>query len=262
MMEAPSPIAAAQFEKLTVKIFDDAAALGAAAAADFSRSLKRRAASGGGVSVIFATGASQRKMLSALTSIEGLPWSLVTGFHMDEYTGISDQHPASFRRYLREHLTERVPLRAFYPIDGSAADTEATSRNYAALLQAHSPQLCLLGIGENGHLAFNDPHVADFSDPRDVKVVTLDRLCREQQVHEGWFPSFDDVPEGAITLTVPALLRVPELFASVPGPRKAHIVSRALKEPVSTACPATILRTHPQATLYIDRESAAELQIP
>jgi glucosamine-6-phosphate deaminase len=178
---------------------------------------------------------------------------------MDEYVGISANHPASFRGYLRERLTGKVPMKEFFEIDGSAPDPELTGREYAERLRSAGPQLCLLGIGENGHLAFNDPLVADFADPLDVKTVQLDEACRRQQVAEGWFGRVEEVPQYAITLTIPALFRVPKLIVSVPGKRKAEIVRRVLEEPVSTRCPATILRTHPDATVYLDLESAREL---
>jgi glucosamine-6-phosphate deaminase len=178
---------------------------------------------------------------------------------MDEYVGIAADHPASFRRYLRERLSGKVSMKEFFEIDGSATDPEKTSRDYASKLRSASPQLCFLGIGENGHLAFNDPPVADFTDPLDAKIVQLDAVCRQQQMAEGWFDSVDQVPERAITLTIPALFRVPMLIVSVPGKRKARIVRRAFEEPISTRCPATILRTHPNTTIYLDSESAKEL---
>jgi glucosamine-6-phosphate deaminase len=208
--------------------------------------------------VIFATGASQIEVLDALTRIDNLPWGKIRGFHMDEYVGIAADHPASFRRYMRERLTLKVQMKEFLEIDGNG-DPNATAREYGDRLRSADPQLCLLGIGENGHLAFNDPPVADFRDPLDVKVVHLDAVCRQQQAAEGWFESVESVPESAITLTIPTLLRVPKLIASVPGSRKAKIVRRALEEAISTECPATILRTHPDVTIYLDSESAAEL---
>jgi glucosamine-6-phosphate deaminase len=198
-------------------------------------------------------------MLEALTSIPDLPWNKMVGFHMDEYLGISDQHPASFRRYLRERLTDKVKMRQFYGVDGGADNPEEVLRKYADLLQQHNPQLCLLGIGENGHLAFNDPAEANFEDPLDVKIVSLDQQCQQQQVNEGWFSSLGEVPKQAITLTIPTLVRVPRLIATVPGERKAHIVHRALTEEISTRCPATIMRKHPHTTVYLDPDSAAEL---
>jgi glucosamine-6-phosphate deaminase len=231
-------------------------ALGAAAAAHAAAAIRRLATEHSVVPVIFATGASQLATLRALTALAGIPWDRVIGFHMDEYVGISGEHPASFRRYLRDELVSKVPLREFHNVDGDAADPERESERYAALLRSYSPRLCLAGIGENGHLAFNDPPVADFNDPRDAKTVTLDRECREQQVAEGWFPNFEAVPSRAITLTIPALFRVPEIILSVPGERKTAIVARTLRDEISTKCPATILRTHTNAHLYLDDESA------
>jgi glucosamine-6-phosphate deaminase len=244
---------------MKVEIYPNGKAAGAAAARTAGKALIELGKNRDSIGVIFATGASQMDTLSALTVIENLPWRQVRGFHMDEYVGIAATHPASFRRYLRERLTQKVRMMEFFEIDGSAPDPEQTSQDYAEKLRSADPQLCLLGIGENGHLAFNDPPVADFTDPLDAKIVHLDLECRQQQVAEGWFPSVEDVAEYAITLTIPALFRVPKLILSVPGSRKAGIVRRALEEPISTACPATVLRTHPDATLYLDVESAAEL---
>jgi glucosamine-6-phosphate deaminase len=212
------------------------------------------------IGVIFATGASQLETLRALVKIPGLPWDRICGFHMDEYVGIAKDHRASFRLYMRNELTQQVPMHRFYEVNGSAPDSEKACREYAEALNAAHPQLCLLGIGENGHLAFNDPGVADFNDPRDMKIVTLDDQCKQQQVAEGWFASTDAVPAQAMTLTIPALLRVPKIIVSVPGYRKARIVKRALSGTISTACPATILRQHPDATVYLDEESASELR--
>jgi glucosamine-6-phosphate deaminase len=244
---------------LVVEAYPSAEAMGQAAAASAAQWIRELAASSETVGVIFATGASQIPTLDALTSIPGLPWDKVIGFHMDEYIGISDQHRASFRRYLRERLTGKVKMRHFFGIDGTAVNAAETCQKYAELLRQHHPQLCLLGIGENGHLAFNDPAEAHFNDPFDIKVVSLDEQCRQQQVNEGWFASVPEVPTRAITLTIPALLRVPRLIASVPGGRKAHIVRRTLTEEISTRCPATILRSSSNATVYLDPASAAEL---
>jgi glucosamine-6-phosphate deaminase len=232
---------------------------GIAAAKAAAAALTELAKTRDSIGVIFATGASQFDTLAALTGFADVPWGQVRGFHMDEYVDLAADHPASFRRYLRERLTQKVRMKEFLGIFGDGRDPDETARAYAETLRAADPQLCLLGIGENGHLAFNDPDVADFADPLDAKIVQLDHMCREQQVAEGWFTSIVEVPESAITLTVPALMRVPRLIASVPGPRKARIVRRTLEEPISAACPATILRTHPNATIYLDRESASEL---
>src|SRR5207244_199518 len=203
-----------------------------------------------------ATGNSQLDFLAAL-STEDVDWSRVTCFHMDEYVGMAADHPASFRRYLRERVDERMHPRVFHYIDGDAPDPEAECARYAALLSEHPVDLVCLGIGENGHLAFNDPPVADFDDPLDVKVVALDDTCRRQQVGEGHFGSVDVVPSNAITVTIPALLRSRVVLAIVPEARKRDPVRRALTGPVDTSCPASILRTKPHATLYLDEDSAA-----
>jgi glucosamine-6-phosphate deaminase len=249
-----------QFEALKIEVHPSAEAAGVAAARFAASAMTQLASSRDIVGVIFATGASQFATLDALTAIEHLPWNRISGFHMDEYVGIDPNHPASFRRYLRERLTSKVQMKEFSEIDGNTSDPQATGNAYAEKLSATDPQLCLLGIGENGHIAFNEPFIADFADPLDAKVVRLDAECRQQQVAEGWFESAAQVPEFAITLTVPSLMRVPQLILSVPGARKAKTVRRALHQPISTECPATILRTHPNATMYLDIESAQELQ--
>lgn len=247
-----------QVGTLKVQVYPDRTAAGLAAAGSVADTVSKLQREQDTISVVFATGASQFAILEALTGMTGLPWNRIVGFHLDEYVEIPAGHPASFRRYLRERLTSLVPLRRFFEIDGDAKDPEAVCREYARQLRLANPGICLLGIGENGHLAFNDPGEADFEDPEDVKIVALDAHCREQQAAEGWFKSAAEVPERAITLTIPAILRLPKLVVSVPGSRKADIVRRTLEEAVSTDCPATILRTHPDSTLYLDEDSAAE----
>lgn len=251
-----------QVENLKIEIHASRGDAGTAAAEAAATELKRLGQIQESISVIFATGASQLNTLRALIEIPGLPWNRVRGFHMDEYVGISADSVASFRYYMRHELTQQVPMRSFHEVDGNAEDLEQFCLEYADALSAANPRLCLLGIGENGHLAFNDPDVADFNDPEDVKIVTLDEECKQQQVAEKWFQTIEDVPSRAVTLTIPTLLRVPKLIVSVPGSRKARIVQRALYEPISTACPATILRAHSDATVYLDQESAAELKRP
>jgi glucosamine-6-phosphate deaminase len=248
-----------QVDSLKVEVHPDRASAGKAAADAAAQCLLQLASGLDSIGVVFATGASQLDTLQALVAIPNLPWARIEGFHMDEYVGIDEHHRASFRRYLRENLTSRVAMRAFHEIDGSSRNPAAVCRDYAGKLRAAAPRLCLLGIGENGHLAFNDPAEADFNDPADVKIVTLDGTCRQQQTAEGWFGSIVEVPANAITVTIPALYRIPKLILSVPGIRKAQIVRRTLTEPVATHCPATILRTHPNATLYLDPDSAADL---
>ena len=246
--------------KLKLKIYPDRKHAGMAAAQAAAEEIRRLGQSSDDIGVIFATGASQFDTLEALVSIPGLPWDRVVGFHLDEYVGLSEDHPAGFRHYLRERLTRRVAMRAFFGIDGNAGDLDAMMSDYVKALRQASPQLCLLGIGENGHLAFNDPAEADFDDPEAMKVVQLDQACREQQAAEGWFPSWKEVPERALTLTIPTLFQIPKLIVSVPGSRKAQAIRRTLQDPITTDCPSTLLRTHPDATIYLDTEAAAELE--
>ena len=246
--------------KMKLNIYPSKRVAGEAAALAVAEELRRLGQLRDQFGVIFATGAAQFDTLGFLTSTRGLPWRKVRGFHLDEYVGLDENHPASFRRFLRERLTQRVDLGAFFEMDGSAQDLDAVCRNYIAELHLAEPQLCLLGIGENGHLAFNEPAEADFQDPQEMKIVNLDLMCRQQQAAEGWFPSWQEAPERALTLTIPTVFRVPKLIASVPGPRKAHIIRRTVHEPISTACPSTLLRTHPNVTVYLDVDSAAELE--
>jgi glucosamine-6-phosphate deaminase len=248
-----------QIDLLKFEVYETREAAGRAAASAAADAMRAALKAAEDVGVIFATGASQLETLRVLTSFEDVPWSRLVGFHMDEYENLPSDNFASFRRYLRQELTQKVRIREFYEIEGNSSDVDRTCEEYAARLGAADPQLCLIGIGENGHLAFNDPFLCDFNDPLDVRLVTLDQQCRAQQVAEGWFPVIDNVPERAITLTIPPLMRVPKLIVSVPGIRKAHIVRRVIEEPISNACPATLLKTHPDATVYLDSESSSEL---
>lgn len=245
-------------DALDVRIYDDTAALAHDATDAAVDALARAIEARGRADVIFATGNSQIAFLTELVTRTDLDWSRVTAFHMDEYVGITAANPASFERYMRERVASRVPLRAFHYLSG-AGDPAVEATRYEALLRAHTLDLCCLGIGENGHLAFNDPPVADFADPRTVKVVALDVASRRQQVGEGHFASIDDVPTHAITVTIPALLRAPRVLAIVPEARKAEPVRATLEGPLTPGCPASALRRHAGATLFLDRESAALL---
>jgi glucosamine-6-phosphate deaminase len=246
----------------TVRVHADAAALGAAAADDATRLIVDAIHVRGAANVMFASGNSQLTFLDALTARTEVDWSRVVGFHMDEYCGIGPEHPASFRRYMRERIVERVHPKEVHEIEGDVLDPTGECERYAGLLREHPLDLCCLGIGENGHLAFNDPPVADFDDPIDLKVVELDAACRRQQVGEGHFPSDDAVPTHAITVTIPALLRARAVLAIVPEARKREPVRRALTGPVDTSCPASILRTLAHVTLHLDTESAGGEDAP
>jgi glucosamine-6-phosphate deaminase len=239
-----------------VRPFDTTAAMARAAADQAADVLQTAVADKGVAHAMFATGNSQIAFVEALVgATPGLPWDQVVVFHMDEYVGIGPDHPASFQRWIRQRIVEPAGPRAAHYIDG-LAPPEAECRRYADLLAAHPLDLCCLGIGENGHLAFNDPPVADFDDDRDVKVVVLDDACRRQQVNEGHFAGDDDVPEQAVTVTIPALLRAARVLAIVPEARKAEPVRSALEGPITTACPASILQQTPHATVFLDADSA------
>jgi glucosamine-6-phosphate deaminase len=244
---------------LAVVVHADVAALAQVAADQAATAIGQAVTTNAGANVMFASGNSQRAFLDTLVARADVEWPAVVAFHMDEYAGLSPSHPASFQRYMRERIATRVAVREFHYLDGDAPDAGKEAERYAALLRDHPLDLCCLGIGENGHLAFNDPPVADFDDPLDVKLVVLDAACRQQQVGEGHFATIDDVPARAITVTVPALLRARRVLAIVPEARKAVPVRDALEGPVTTACPASALRTHPDATLHLDPGSAALL---
>lgn len=255
----PEPLARFQVDQLRVEVHQDRARMGRAAAQSVARAIAERQERAGLARVIFAAAPSQNELLASLVADGEIDWSRVIGFHMDEYMGLPPDHPASFRRYLNEHLFRAagLPSDRLRLIPGEQVDHPLrTCLAYEDLLRAEPPDLVCAGIGENGHLAFNDPPVADFLDPVLVKVVRLDHGCRVQQVHDGCFERIEDVPTHAYTLTIPALLRAPRLCVVVPGPRKADAVLATLRGPVGESCPATALRGHSGATLYLDPESA------
>ena len=251
-------------DRLTVRVYESIEALAAGAAGDAAAIIRAALDQRGHVNLMLATGTSQLTFLSRLIDSAGttIDWSRVTGFHMDEYVGLAATHPASFQRYMRERVVANLGFGDFHYLDGAARDPEREAARYARLIEKHPIDLCCLGIGENGHLAFNDPPVADFDDPLLVKVVELDDRCKLQQVGEGHFATIADVPPRAITVTVPGLLRARNAIAIVPEARKAEPVRAALEGPLGTECPASILRTQAHATLYLDSESAALLTVP
>lgn len=240
----------------TVHVHRDAEALARAAADEAADVLRAAVAARGVAHAMFATGNSQLAFVQQLVhETDGVPWAETIVFHMDEYVGIGPDHPAGFQHWIRTRISEPAHPKAAFYVDG-LGNSEGECARYAALLLRHPLDLCCLGIGENGHLAFNDPPVADFSDPLDVKVVELDRACRAQQINEGHFPRLDAVPAEAITVTIPALLRAARVLAVVPERRKAQPVHDALTGPVGTSCPASALRTVPHATIHLEPDSA------
>jgi glucosamine-6-phosphate deaminase len=244
---------------MDVRVFASKDVLGAAAAEYVVERINYAILMRGQARVIFATGASQYEFLAALVrQKDTVDWNHVTAFHLDEYIGLPDTHPASFRRYLRERLFSLLPFRTVHLLDGTAANIREETERYATLLASGPIDLACVGIGENAHLAFNDPP-ADFDTVKLVHVVTLDEACRLQQVGEGHFASFEAVPTQALSLSVPAILRADVISCVVPDARKAAAVQCALEGPIVPECPASALQKHKHTTGFLDNESAAGL---
>lgn len=241
-----------------IRVFDDGAALAAAAAADAAARIRAAIARRGRARIIAATGASQFQFLEALVREPGIDWDKVEMFHLDEYIGLPIDHPASFRKYLLERLIGPAGITRYHLLDGQR-DPEAVCREVGAELRKEPVDLALVGIGENGHLAFNDPP-ADFDTDLPYLVVSLDERCRLQQVGEGWFAGLADVPETAISMSVRQILRASAILCIVPDARKAQAVRDSLEGPVDPMTPASILRRHPDLTVYLDRASASLLE--
>ena len=248
-----------QVDALTVSVSKDRKTLGTYAAKLAADRLRKILSEKAFVNIVFAAAPSQNEFLDALAATEAIDWCRVRAFHMDEYTGLPDNAPQRFGNYLTSHFFDRIPLGEVHFLRGDASDPEAECRRYAELLIRYPPDIVFMGIGENTHLAFNDPHVAKFNDPHMVKVVTLDQACRQQQVNDGCFKTVMDVPRQALTLTLPALMKADYIFCVVPGKAKAQAVYHTLKSDIIEKYPSTILRTHPSAILFIDGDSASLL---
>lgn len=247
-----------QVDHLRVCCYGTREEMGAAGARYAAGLIRRVCEARGEANLVFASSPSQLELLTALRR-ETVDWSRVNAFHMDEYVGVDREHGASFAHYLREHFFRYLPLKSVHYIDGTA-EPEAECGRYSRLLLKYPTDITFAGIGENGHMAFNDPYLADFFDPRLVKLnPALDDVCRYQQVRDGWFATTDDVPSRAVTLTMPALLRAPHLILTAPGETKRRIIQRVLEGPIGLETPATAARLHRNAVLYIDAASAALL---
>ena len=246
-----------QVDKLNVKAFETRVEMGEVAALDiknkFCELLKQKEE----ISVIFAAAPSQNDVLKSLTLDKDIEWNRINAFHMDEYIGLSKDAPQGFGNFLKEHIFGLVPFKSVNYIDCTAANPEKEAERYSKILAENPTDVVIMGIGENGHIAFNDPPVADFNDKVLVKPVKLDEICRNQQVNDGCFKSIDEVPTHALTLTVPALVRAPYLFCIVPAPTKANAVKETLTGSIDEHCPASILRTQDNAILYLDKDSSA-----
>ncbi|MEC0227375.1 glucosamine-6-phosphate deaminase [Paenibacillus alba] len=254
MNELPNVFFSQTIDSLKVNVYDNRLALGTAAGADVAARIKQLLSEKPGIRMIFAAAPSQNELLAYLLEDQAIDWNRITAFHMDEYNGLPVDAPQKFSRFLYERLFNQVKPGTVHLID-SSNESEEECRRYGELLRQAPIDIVCLGIGENGHIAFNDPPVADFNDPQVIKMVELDNACRQQQVNDGCFAAIKDVPTHALTLTIPALLSGTHLFCVVPGPTKQKAVERTLNGPISTECPSTILRKHPDCTLYVDRGS-------
>lgn len=248
--------------RLILRQFDNRNELGEQAALSVSERMRDLLNQQEYINLIFAAAPSQVEFLAALCAQPNLDWGRVNGFHMDEYVQLPDDAPQRFGNFLQRHIFDRLPLRTVHYLDGNAPNLVQECARYSQLLNQFPVDIVCMGIGENCHIAFNDPHVADFDDPQLVKVVDLDTACRQQQVNDACFTDFDAVPTHALTLTVPALMGARHVFCMVPGIHKAPAVYHTLHSPVGETYPSTILRWHDDAQLFIDRDSASALPEP
>ena len=248
-------------DRLSVRIYDTRRQMGAAAAADAAAYLKERLARDPEIRIVFAAAPSQNEFLDALAQTPGIDWKRVHALHMDEYIGLPADAPQGFGNFLKKRFFDRVPLASVHYI-GSDLSPEQACAAYDTLLRQRPIDIVFMGIGENGHIAFNDPHVADFRDPLRIKKVDLDLKCRTQQVNDGCFAHLDEVPTHALTLTIPTLLSAARIFCIVPATSKAEAVRATVCGPVAERCPASVLRQHPNATLYTDADSGKYLLNP
>lgn len=246
-------------DKLRYVALDTRAEMGALAAKDISEEIRRQLAAKSEINMIFAAAPSQNDVLASLVAGKDIEWERINAFHMDEYIGLPADAPQGFGNFLKNAIFDKVPFKSVNLIDSTASDPEAECERYAALLAAHKCDIIVMGIGENGHIAFNDPHVADFRDKKAVKVVSLDDICRRQQVNDGCFERIEEVPRYALTLTIPTLVAPEAAFCIVPAKTKAWAVDRTLNGEIGEECPATALRLHGNARLYLDADSSSLL---
>ena len=246
-------------DKLDVKIFETRREMGEVAAQDIKNKFCELLAKKDEINVIFAAAPSQNDVLKSLTEDKDIDWGRINAYHMDEYIGLDKDAPQGFGNFLRDHIFGLAPFKSVNYIDCTAKDPEAEAVRYAKLLADNPTDVVVMGIGENGHIAFNDPPVADFNDKVLVKPVKLDEICRNQQVNDGCFAKLEDVPENAITLTIPALTSAGHLFCTVPAKTKTWAVTQTVQAEISEKVPATTMRRHADATLYCDPDSGAEL---
>ena len=243
-------------DKLTVEIYENRRLMGEAAARDIKAKIAELLSQKSEINMIFAAAPSQNDVLKSLVEDKEIEWNRVNAYHMDEYIGLDKDAPQGFGNFLKEHIFGLVPFKSVNYIDITTDNPEAEAERYGKLLKENPTDIVIMGIGENGHIAFYDPPVADFKDEKWVKPVKLDEICRQQQVNDGCFASIEKVPTHAMTLTVPTLVKAPYLFCIVPAPTKAKAVYETLNGSIDEHCPASVLRTHSNAKLYLDNESS------
>lgn len=243
-------------DNLTVKIFDTRTEMGEVAATEATDIIHRLLKQQDTLNIVFAAAPSQSDFIVALLS-KDIDWSRINAFHMDEYVGLSADAPQGFANFLKERIFDKVAFKSVNYLNGSANDPDGESDRYAGLLKTHPVDIVFMGIGENTHIAFNDPHVADFNDDKLVKIVDLDEACRQQQVNDGCFAKISEVPTHALTLTVPALVKARYIFCMVPSKNKAQAIQFTLNKNISASYPSTILRKHQNAILYTDKDGSS-----
>ncbi len=244
-----------QTGSLCTKIFDTRKNMGNAAGKDIAKTIRTLLSEKDETNMIFAAAPSQNETLEALINEEGIDWSRINAFHMDEYIGLCENAPQRFGNYLYDHIFSKVNFKSVNYINGSVENIEKECNRYTALLKEHPIDIVCLGIGENGHIAFNDPWVADFNDSAVIKKVELDSVCRNQQVNDGCFDTIKAVPTHALTLTIPTLVGADYMFCSVPANTKADAAYKTINNAITEDVPATIMRTHKNAIMYLDSES-------
>lgn len=245
-------------DKLRVRVFETRQKMGECAGSEAAACMKKLLAEKDEINVIFAAAPSQNETLATLCADKDIDWSRINAFHMDEYIGLSQDAPQGFGNFLRRAIFDKVPFKSVHYLNGQI-DPQRACEEYTRLLEENPVDVVFMGIGENGHIAFNDPHVAHFNDSEVVKVVDLDEKCRQQQVNDGCFATIDDVPTHAMTLTIPTLTKAARLFCVVPAATKAWAVNETVNGTIDEHCPASIMRLHPAATLYVDSDSGKML---
>jgi len=246
-------------DKLRVEIYESRGEMGIHAGKMAAEKIRQCLSEKNEVNVIFAAAPSQNEMLETLKGQENIDWGRVNAFHMDEYIGLAADAPQGFGNFLRDRIFDELPFKSVNYINCEAEDIDAECKRYSTLLDENPVDIVLLGIGENGHIAFNDPHVADFNDSQTVKAVKLDDVCRQQQVNDGCFKTIDDVPQYALTLTIPTLFNAKHLVCTVPAKTKAWAVEKTVNGEINEKCPATVMRNHNSAVMFCDSDSGRDL---